>query len=119
MGFGGMAAVLVAMVGALTVLPALLAVFGHRVNSLSVRPLLRRLARRPAPSPATVPVSEDGLTPVRRVGAWFRIARSVMRRPVLYAATIVVGLLLLGTPFLSVQFGGIDERVLPKDTESR
>ena len=36
MGFGGMAAVLVAMVGALTVLPALLAVLGHRVDSLRV-----------------------------------------------------------------------------------
>ena len=36
MGFGGMAAVLVAMLGALTVLPALLAVLGHRVDSLRV-----------------------------------------------------------------------------------
>ncbi|PZS29340.1 MAG: hypothetical protein DLM59_13040, partial [Pseudonocardiales bacterium] len=51
MGFGGMAAVLVAMVGALTVLPALLAVLGHRVNALSIRPFLRRIARRPAPAP--------------------------------------------------------------------
>ena len=112
MGFGGMAAVLVAMVGALTVLPALLAVLGTRVNALSVRPLLRRVTgRRAADSPpaATVPHS----------GAWFRIAGSVMRRPVLYATTIVVGLLLLGTPFLNVKFGGIDERALPADTESR
>ena len=36
MGFGGMAAVLVAMVGALTVLPALLAVLGPRVDSLRI-----------------------------------------------------------------------------------
>ena len=48
MGFGGMAAVLVAMLGALTVLPALLAVLGHRVDSLRV-PGLSRLRRRPAP----------------------------------------------------------------------
>ena len=43
MGFGGMAAVLVAMVGALTVLPALLAVLGPRVDSLRI-PFLRRSA---------------------------------------------------------------------------
>lgn len=106
MGFGGIAAVLVAMVAALTVLPALLAVLGHRIDALSVRPLVRRL------------------TPWRRAqgsgpGAWYRIARSVMRRPVLYAAGIVVVLLLLGTPFLRASFGGIDTRVLPEGTPSR
>ncbi len=121
MGFGGMAAVLVAMIGALTVLPALLAVLGTRVNALSVGPLVRRLARRPAPVP--VPVAHPGGTVVPTAlphsGVWFRIARSVMKRPVAYAVTIVIALLLLGTPFLNVQFGGIDERVLPADTESR
>jgi uncharacterized membrane protein YdfJ with MMPL/SSD domain len=107
MGFGGMAAVLVAMVGALTVLPALLAVLGHRVNSLSIRPLLRRVARRPSPAAAT-----SG-------GAWTRIARSVMRRPVVYAVVIVIGLLALGTPFTHIKWGGIDERALPSGTDSR
>jgi len=119
MGFGGMAAVLVAMVGALTILPALLAVLGPRVNSLSVRPLTRRLARRRAPVPATVAATGIAPAPVAHSGAWFRIARSVMKRPVVYVVAIVVGLLLLGTPFLNVRFGGIDERVLPAATESR
>ena len=53
MGFGGIAAVLIAMLAALTLLPALLAMLGTRVDSLSVRPLLRRLLRRPAAVPAT------------------------------------------------------------------
>ena len=110
MGFGGIAAVLVAMVAALTVLPALLAVIGHRIDALSVRPLLRRLTpRRRSTEPGTG----------AHVGAWYRIARSVMRRPVLYAAGIVVILLLLGTPFLRASFGGIDARVLPEGTPSR
>ncbi|PZS28987.1 MAG: hypothetical protein DLM59_13650 [Pseudonocardiales bacterium] len=108
MGFGGMAAVLVAMVGALTVLPALLAVLGHRVNALSVRPFLRRVTRRPDPAPV-----------VRGDGAWTRIARSVMRRPVVYAAVIVIGLLALGMPFTHIKWGGIDARALPASTESR
>jgi len=117
MGFGGMAAVLVAMIGALTVLPALLAALGTRVNALSVRPLLRRFARRPVSARATRVAPESDAVP--HSGVWFRIARSVMKRPLLYAVTIVVGLLLLGTPFLNVKFGGIDERALPADTESR
>jgi len=108
MGFGGMAAVLVAMVGALTVLPALLAVLGRRVNALSIRPFLRRVARRPEP----VAVSD-------REGGWTRIARSVMKRPVVYAVVIVIALLALGTPFTHIKWGGIDERALPAGTESR
>jgi trehalose monomycolate/heme transporter len=106
MGLGGMAAVLVAMGGALTVLPALLAVLGHRVDSLRVpRP---RWLRRRDPAGRT-----DG------TGAWYRVARSVMRRPVAYVAVIVPLLLLLGAPFLRVEFGGVDHRALPAGTESR
>ena len=52
MGFGGMAAVLVAMVGALTVLPALLAVLGHRVDSLRI-PCLPPAPATPAAQPRT------------------------------------------------------------------
>ena len=107
MGFGGMAAVLVAMVAALTLLPALLAVLGPRVDALSVRRLPWRRGR-----PARPPVEAGH-------GAWARIARSVMRRPVLYAVSIVALLLVLGLPFLRVAFGGVDARVLPAGTESR
>jgi trehalose monomycolate/heme transporter len=52
-------------------------------------------------------------------GAWYRIARSVMRRPVVYAVVVTGVLVALALPFLRVQFGGIDERVLPAGTESR
>ena len=104
MGFGGMAAVLVAMVGALTVLPALLAVLGHRVDSLRV-PGLARLQR-------------DRGGPEHR-GLWFRLAHSVMRRPVVYVAVIVPLLIVAGLPFLQVAFGGVDHRALPAGTESR
>ena len=101
MGFGGMAAVLVAMLAALTVLPALMAVLGHRVDALAVRWPRRR----------TTAQADDGV--------WARIARSVMRRPVIYAVSVVAVLLVLGSPFLRVAFGSVDERVLPEGTESR
>lgn len=101
--YGGMAAVLVAMLAALTSLPALLAVLGPRINALRIG--------RPRRAPAA---GEPG-----RRGAWERLARSVMRRPVIYLVVTAVVLLGLGVPFLRAEFGGFDERVLPEGTASR
>ncbi len=109
MGFGGVAAVLIAMGAALTLLPALLGMLGPKVDALSVRPLFRRLFRRPPPAAATSDAQ----------GAWYRIAQAVMRRPIVITVATVAVLLALAAPFLRAQFGGIDERVLPAGTESR
>jgi len=106
MGFGGMAAVLVAMVTALTILPALLAVLGPKVDSGRMPWRRRRIDRS-----VTAAVSDSG--------AWARIARLVMRRPVIVMTAVVVGLLGLGLPFLRVEWTGVDERVLPDGTGSR
>ncbi|HEX7187140.1 MAG TPA: MMPL family transporter [Actinomycetes bacterium] len=117
MGFGGMAAVLVAMVGALTVLPALLAVLGHRVDSLRIRApkiLSARLHQTRRASGVSAHSRGEG-----EQGAWYRLARSVMRRPLAFVAVIVPLLLLAGLPFLRVEFGGVDHRALPAGTESR
>ena len=105
MGFGGVATVVVDMIAALTIMPAMLAVLGHRVNALR----LRRSVRRPRASERTDEQS----------GAWYRIARSVMRRPVVYVASIVVVLLALGAPFLRITWGGVDARVLPASAHAR
>ncbi|WP_213454542.1 MMPL family transporter [Rhizomonospora bruguierae] len=104
MGLGGIAAVLVAMVAALTVLPALLAVLGHRINALRIPLPWRRRAAGPRS------VTDGG---------WARLARSVMRRPALYLVGVFAVLAVLASPFLRVEFGGMDERVLPTGTESR
>jgi RND superfamily putative drug exporter len=100
-GFGGTFAVLVAMAAALTVLPALLAVLGPRVNAVRI-PLLHRSRKA-----STVD------------GWWARLARTVMRRPVLFAVGVTALLVLLAAPFLGARFGGFDERVLPEGTEPR
>jgi RND superfamily putative drug exporter len=96
MGFGGVATVAVDVIAALTVLPALLAVLGKRINALAVRKSVRA-----------------GVTANDAEGGWYRLARGVMRRPVAIAAVIVVVLLALGTPFLRISWGGTDARVLP------
>jgi trehalose monomycolate/heme transporter len=101
MGYGGVATVAVDVIAALTVLPALLAVLGHQVNALRVR---RGLG---APVPAT------------EHGGWYRLAHSVMRRPVVYATVIVIGLLALGAPFLKISWGGTDARALPASSAVR
>jgi len=97
--YAGVAVVLLALAGSLLSLPALLAVLGHRVNALRIG---RRREQR-----------------ADHEGMWHRIAMFVMRRPVPIAATVVAVLLLLGTPFLRVNFGTPDDRVLPPSAGSR
>ena len=100
MGYGGVATVAVDVIAAVTVLPALLAVLGHRVNALRVR-------------------KSVGAAPKEDDGAWYRLAHSVMRRPVAFASVIVVVLLALGAPFLKISWGGTDSTVLPASSTVR
>jgi uncharacterized membrane protein YdfJ with MMPL/SSD domain len=89
MAIGGIIVTLLAAVVALTVLPALLAVLGPRVNALTP-PALRRARER-----ADLPDRE---------GRWYRLAKSVMRRPVPVATASIAVLLLAGAPFLRTEF---------------
>ena len=104
MGYGGVAAVLVAMLAALTLLPALLTVLGPRIEAGRM-PWRRRS------------LTDSGATV--ESGAWASLAHSVMRRPVAYVVVITVALLALGAPFLSARWGSTDERVLPVSAPSR
>jgi RND superfamily putative drug exporter len=100
MGYAGIAVVALAAAGALVVLPALLALLGRRVDRLRL-PIGRRR------------------TDAQQGGPWHRIATSVMRRPLPIATGVVAFLVLLGTPFLGVNFGLPDDRVLPSGAASR
>ncbi len=113
MGYGGVAAVLVAMAAALTLLPALLAVLGPRIEA--GRMPWRRGVR--AQEMARRAGAGTDLTATH--GGWARLAHSVMRRPVAYVVVIAVALMALGAPFLSAKWGSIDERVLPINAPSR
>ncbi len=90
--------VLVAVVAAVVVLPAALALLGHRIDWLP----LRRLPR--------ISPSDDFFA---RAGRW-----SIRHRlPV--AALAIVGLSLLALPFLHIQIGKSDERVLRPGADIR
>jgi Predicted drug exporters of the RND superfamily len=105
MGYGAIATVLVAVASAVTVLPALLALLGHRVNRWRVP--LPGARRRQAV------VADDS------EGVFARLGRSVMRRPVLYIVGSLVLLAVIALPVTHVRFGSADERVLPASAASR
>ncbi len=108
MSLGVIGAVLVAMLAALTILPALLAILGRRVNALSLQRLfLRSFASRRAPNAGEVR------------GVWYRLSQMVMRFPVLVTLAVLGVLVLLGTPFLHASFSTPDARLLPAGQEAR
>jgi RND superfamily putative drug exporter len=96
--YSGIAVVLLAGAAALVVLPAVLALLGPRINSLTV---WRRSVRPPA----------DGF--------WSKTARGVMRRPVLVIIPVVVGLAVLGAPVVHLRLGDLDDRVLAPTDQVR
>ncbi len=97
--YAGIGVVAIAALAALIVVPALLSVLGHRVNSGRV-PWAKSVRRADAP-------------------VWGRLAGVVMRRPALTALPVLAVLLLAASPLLSATFGTPDERVLPEDAQSR
>lgn len=101
MGYGGVLTVLVDVLAALIVMPALLSVLGGKVNALRIRPGVNRAAK-----------------PVDR-GAWYRLAKAAMRKPMALALVIIIVLLALGSPFLHVAWGGTDATVLPSSSSPR
>ncbi len=107
MSMGAIAATLVAMLAALTILPALLALLGHRVNALSIQRLFRRNS------------SQRQVASTETRGAWFRISETVMRRPIVVGLAALAILVTLGLPFLRVSFAPPDVKVLPANQEAR
>ncbi|WP_327089134.1 MMPL family transporter [Nonomuraea sp. NBC_01738] len=95
-GLGAAAVVLVTMVAALVVLPAVLGILGRRVDAVRVLPDL-----------------------AGNFGIWRGVATSVMKRPVLYLVVVTAVLGALALPFLHVKFGNVDHRMLPAAAGAR
>jgi RND superfamily putative drug exporter len=93
MGLAGGGVVMVVVAAAVTLLPALLALVGHRI----------RPARR---------------TPAGG-GRFARIARAVQRRPLLTLLGAAAVMVLLALPVLDLRLGQVDARLLPDVTQTR
>ena len=104
MGLGGALVALLASLIALTVLPAVLALLGNRVNAWAPK-FLQRRAERDATE------TESGF--------WYRLSRFVMRRPIPIATVTALLLLVLGIPFYSLKFTSVDAQVLPESASAR
>lgn len=101
LGFGAIAAVTGAAVLSLTVVPALLAALGHRIDALSWR---KGAAQR-------------GEERARRF--WGGVVTKVMKRPAVVAVGITAGLLVLAAPLTKATLGEITYTALPADDPAR
>ncbi|MBA3308173.1 MAG: MMPL family transporter [Chloroflexi bacterium] len=113
-GVAGAVVVAFAVVAAVTLLPAVLAIIGPRIDSLR----LPRLRRAPPGTEGQRGGSVD-LTGMPEPGGWARLARWVMDRPVRVFLPTLGLLIVLGLPFLHVRFNAPDATILPPDVPSR
>ncbi|MEO8953051.1 MAG: MMPL family transporter [Ktedonobacteraceae bacterium] len=118
-GMGGVLVVLLAVLAALTLLPAALAIIGTRINAFPVR--LPRLWRRNRPAAASTAVANNGTGQRQEEhhGFWYRLSHIVMRYPVRVFIPVFLVLVSLGLPFLGVRFSAPDASILPPSVPSR
>jgi len=91
-GYAGVTVVIMAVLGALIALPALLAILGKGID----KAVVRKGALKP---------KEDG--------RWAQTARFVMRKPVSVVVLSLVILTVLAAPIKNIVFSQVDSRVLP------
>ena len=96
MGVGGFLIPLMSIVAALTLQPALLSIFGRRgIRRVHVAEALRDRLHVPLPRFKGTADAEQGL--------WARLARSIMRRPLVYLAVGATLLIAAAAPVLDLQ----------------
>jgi RND superfamily putative drug exporter len=119
------ASVLLSAVLSVTVLPACLAVLGRHVDALGVRDLLKVPILRNIPlTRAIINWFADRLQKTKtreeiEHGFWGKLVNVVMKRPVAFAAPIIIILILLIIPLGKLALGGISEKYLPPDNPVR
>jgi uncharacterized membrane protein YdfJ with MMPL/SSD domain len=101
LGYGSAVAVATAVLAAITFLPALLSLVGHRINSLRLPSVLRAKPREPG------------------LGFWARWAGFVVGRPWLAVVAAVAILVPLAVPVLSLRLGQEDIGATPTSTTER
>ena len=97
-GVGGLVAVFVAVLSALTLLPAILCVMDERINKLAVRNIH---------------------TVSKRKSAWHKIANNVVNHPIKYFSFTLLFILFLGYTILNIQIGIANFQILPKNSTNQ
>ena len=91
-GYAGVTVVIMAVMGSLVALPALLAILGKRINKAVVR--------------------KGAITP-KEDGRWAQTARFVMKRPLAVVVLSLILLTIFAAPIKNIVFTQVDSRVLP------
>ncbi|MEV0683318.1 MMPL family transporter [Nocardia sp. NPDC050378] len=98
--YGAMITITLAALTSISLLPAMLAVLGRRVDRFGVDWFRKPVARDPD-------------------NAWGRLAAAVMRRPLAVAVPVCLGLLVLIFPIQHLAFGSVNEKFLPPTHPTR
>lgn len=106
--YAGTAVVVLAAAAAITVTPAAIVLLDSRLDSLDVRPLLRRIFWGSA-----------GPSRSLQRRSWYLWTKAVMRHALPIGIAIIALLLLLGSPFTRVRWGFADDRILPTSASAR
>lgn len=104
MGIAGVLVAAIAGVVALVVLPAVILLLGHRINSLAPASWRRRSEE-----------ADQAMTS----GFWYRLSRAVMRRPGPVAAVTAIVLVVVALPAFGINFTSVDASVLPTSASAR
>lgn len=119
------ASVMLAAILSITVLAAILAILGPNVDALGVRTLLRvpflrnwTFSRRIIDWFAEKTQKTKTREEVEN-GFWGKLVNQVMKRPILFAAPIIIFMIVLIIPLGKLALGGISEKYLPPDNSVR
>ena len=103
-GIGAIAVIFSALLAALTLMPAILAILGHRVNRFRIVPRWR---------------SNSSTGSGKRISFWVPLSNWVMKRPWLVLVPTSTVLILFAVPTLDMKLGTVDATILPDSLESR
>jgi putative drug exporter of the RND superfamily len=99
-GIGAVAVIFAALLAALTLMPAILAVLGHRVNRFRIFSFRSKKSGK-------------------QFSFWIPLSNWVMKRPWFVLIPTSAVLILLAVPALSMRLGTVDATILPDSLESR
>jgi len=119
------AAVGLAALLSITLLPACLGILGRHVDALGVRTALRvPFLRNWKVSRVYLEWLAERLQKTKtreevEAGSWGKLVNFVMKRPLMFAVPIIIGMIALVIPLGNLSFGGISEKYLPPSNAVR